>query len=169
MLTSRHKLGIEAPSNPLLQLLPHNSLKWHAEVLKLINNFLSYSTERRRLAVTAWLRYSYSMKSFSGNFLPPTLLSASYIPQPHWMRPSQAAPCFSSECLSDSALCQASSSEQHPGSSRAFCAPDQPPPSVWSQHLIENWILVVACDDNEPFMSQFEKAFETPVFISNYR
>lgn len=50
-----------------------------------------------------------------------------------------------------------------------YVCPHGPLHYVWSQHPIENWILVVACYDNKPFMSPFEKAFKTPVFISNYR
>lgn len=50
-----------------------------------------------------------------------------------------------------------------------LCPPHDPPHYVCFQHPIENQILVVACHDNEPFMSQFEKALKRPVFISNYR
>lgn len=50
-----------------------------------------------------------------------------------------------------------------------FVCPRYPPHYVWSQHPTKNWILIVACYDNEPFMSQWEKAFKTPVIISNNR
>lgn len=68
-------------------------------------------------------------------------------------------------------LHQISSNKQHPGSTCPLCVPHSkdPPHYVWPQHPIENWVSAVTCHDNELFVSQFEKAFKTLVFISNYR
>lgn len=166
MLTSRHKLALLTPSNPLLQLLPHNSLTWYAEVLKLIS--LQLLNRKMKVSGTSLIVLLLLHEEFQWEILPPhpalphTFLSHTVRCLPEPLPASHLNAC---QILPSARLSLMSSIQE----ALSFCAPDQPPPYVWSQHLIENWILVVACDDNEPFMSQFEKTFETPVFISNYR
>lgn len=170
ILTSRHKLGTANTFPSAHSIVSQWPWMAHTEVLKLITAVLSQllnrETKLRDNSLTALI--SPQERHCSEIF-------ALYTALPHTFL-SQAVCCLIKQ-LPASYLnaCQTPPSAKLPLVSRIqevpvpFVLPDHPPPYVWSQYLIENWILVVACDDNEPFMSQFEKAFETPVFISNYR
>lgn len=148
-----------SPLRPLCQLLPHSHSGWHMQRSN-PNSFNLSQLLSRETETAAWVCYSYSVRGVcsEGTLLGFTLPFSCTLA-------SRAAPCFLTWVPVKPALCPAPSNEQY----LPLCSPDHPSPHVWSQHLIENWISAVACDDNEPFMSQFEKAFETPVFISNYR